>query len=137
MMTEPEALGRAAEALVGAPYRLHGRSAQTGLDCVGVIEAALRACGREVIFPATYGLRNSAIDRFIPFAAAAGFAVSDEPPAAGDVVMVRPGPGQWHLLLQVHADHFVHAHAALRKIVRQPAPLPWPIVTRWRLTPLT
>ena len=36
-----EALATAAEQLIGIPFRLHGRNPETGLDCVGVVAAAV------------------------------------------------------------------------------------------------
>lgn len=127
------ALARAAEALVGAPFRLHGRDAATGLDCLGVVTAALAASGRDPGSLPAYGLRNRSIDRWIALAERAGFRPSAAPALAGDVVMVRPGPGQHHLLVALEGNLFVHAHAGLRRVVVQPGPLPWSIDRRWRL----
>ena len=40
-MPAPEDFARAAEALAGARFRLHGRDRSTGLDCVGLVGLAL------------------------------------------------------------------------------------------------
>lgn len=128
-----ERLARAAEALVGAPYRLHGRDPRTGLDCVGVAAAALSACGRLRRAPAGYGMRNRSIAPLLALAEDNGLTAVEGRVAPGDVVLVRPGAGQHHLLIAVAEDRFVHAHAGLRRVVAQPGPLPWPIEGRWRL----
>lgn len=124
-------LAAAAEALVGAPFRLHGRDPAIGLDCVGVVLAAL---GTTTDLRG-YGLRNRSIAPFLELAAASGFAPHDGPTERGDLVLVRPGPGQHHLLIATASDRFVHAHAGLRRVVLQPGPLPWPIERAWRLNP--
>jgi hypothetical protein len=51
-------LAAQARALVGAPFRLHGRDPETGLDCLGVLAAALAACGISARLPNGYVLRN-------------------------------------------------------------------------------
>ena len=60
-MPAPEDFARAAEALAGARFRLHGRDRSTGLDCVGLVGLALADIGMPVQFPAGYRLRNAAI----------------------------------------------------------------------------
>ena len=42
-----ESLALAAEALEGAPFRLHGRDPVTGLDCIGVLAQSLEAFGQK------------------------------------------------------------------------------------------
>lgn len=127
-------LARGAETLAGVPFRLHGRDPATGLDCVGVVAAAFAACGRRPRSPRGYGLRNRAIDRWTALAEAAGLDRVQGDRRPGDIVLVRPGPGQHHLLVALAGDRFVHAHAGLRRVVVQPGPLPWPIERCWRLT---
>lgn len=126
-------LARAAEALVGARYRLHGRDPRTGLDCIGVVAAALEACGRLRNAPAGYGLRNRSIESLLALAGDNGLVAADGPLVIGDIVLVLPGAGQHHLLVAVGGDRFVHAHVGLRRVVAQPGPLPWPIARHWRL----
>ena len=126
-------LAAAAEALVGVPFRLHGRDPALGLDCLGVVAAALRSCGRSPSLGRSYGLRNRSIGEWLPLACEAGFLEADGPGRPGDVVVVRPGPGQHHLLVALAGNRFAHAHAGLRRVVVQPAPLPWPTERRWRL----
>ncbi|USA39027.1 NlpC/P60 family protein [Pelagerythrobacter marinus] len=126
------AVARAARALVGTPFRLHGRDPRSGLDCIGLVAAALESAGLPADPPAGYGLRNT--DPGDPDAIARRSALhpASGPPRPGDVVIVRPGPGQLHLLVCAGADGFIHAHAGLRRVVAMPGPLPWPVLGRWR-----
>ena len=125
----PHAFAEAAEALLGAPFRLGGRDPATGIDCVGLVACALG--GAEA--PQGYGLRNGAIDRHLALAARAGFAPASGPVERGALVLTVPGPAQHHLLVALGSSRFVHAHAGLRRVVLQSGPLPWPERARWRL----
>jgi hypothetical protein len=49
----------------------------------------------------------------------------------GDLLLVRPGAGQLHLMIRTHAGA-VHADAALRRVVERPGAAPWPLVGAWR-----
>ena len=129
------AFARAAAQLVGVRFRLQGRDPATGLDCVGVVLAALGAIGRPVPAVTGYGLRNCDYGRFGEHFARAGLAPVSGCPAIGDVLQVSPGPGQMHLLVAAQQGGFVHAHAGLHQVVLSPPPLIWPISQRWRLTP--
>ena len=127
-------LAEAAERLVGTRYRLHGRDAATGLDCVGLVLAALAMTGRTAVDVRGYGLRNNGIacwrDRF----AANAFVPAEGALSAGDLILCRPGPAQHHLaIVSRAATHFIHADAGLRRVVRAPLPLAWPFDGRWRL----
>lgn len=126
-------LARAAETLVGAPFRLHGRDPATGLDCVGVIAATFAGCGGNVADPRGYAIRNRSIEGWLELAERAGLAETSRPAQPGDVLLVRPGPAQHHLVIAVSGGRFVHAHAGLRRVVAQPAPLPWPVARHWCL----
>jgi hypothetical protein len=118
----------AAQALVGARFRLHGRDPATGLDCVGLVAAVLGAKA-----PAGYGFRNRDISAAHTFAPAAGLAEVSGAIEPGDVLLVRSGPAQHHLLVAGPRGDFIHAHAGLRRVVATPAPLPWPVERHWRL----
>ena len=76
-------LARAAEALIGAPFRLHGRNAATGLDCIGVVTAAFVACGRETGSLPAYGLRNRSIAEWPQQAERAGLSRRVASPVGG------------------------------------------------------
>jgi hypothetical protein len=51
---------------------------------------------------------------------------------AGDVALVRSGPGQLHLVI-LTGGGFVHADAMLRRVVERPGAVPWPVIGCWRL----
>ena len=51
----------------------------------------------------------------------------------GLVLLFEPGPAQLHLGIAGIDGELVHAHAGLRRVVRTPFPLPWPVVRQWRL----
>ena len=123
----------AAEALVGAPFRLHGRDPLTGLDCVGLIEAALLQTGRKVRLPRAYSLRSRRIEGLAPIAHSCGFAAATESAQPGDVLLLRPGPCQFHFAIQGTAGRLVHAHAGLGRVVMGLVPDEWPQAGRWRL----
>jgi cell wall-associated NlpC family hydrolase len=127
------ALAAAAERLVDVPFRLHGRDPVRGLDCVGLVAAALTAIDRAVPAPAGYRMRQLAIGRLLGAAARAGLIDADGPIAPGDVLLVRTGPAQHHLLIAAASGGFVHAHAGLGRVVLTPPPLGWPIDHHWRL----
>lgn len=135
-MSDPaEALARAALQLVGTPFRLHGRDPRTGLDCVGLVSASLAAIGRPAAAPRRYALRNSDIAAALGFAARAGFGETFGPERPGDLLLVRPGALQQHLLIAGHGGLFIHAHAGLRRVVATPGPPVWPVERHWRLAP--
>lgn len=132
MTIDPQALAAAAEALVGTPFRLHGRDPETGLDCIGVLDTALKACGQAIDLPSGYRLRMRSLEHWLPEPQTLGFAWAAGPVSQGDVVMQAVGPAQFHLAIAVAGDGWVHAHAGLRRVVRT-ATLPFgPICHHWR-----
>lgn len=124
----------AALAMVGVPFRMHGRDARTGLDCVGLAIAALAAAGRSAPVPDDYRLRGGKLARFDGWAALCGLTVVPQRGIgrAGDILMCQPAPQQFHVMIDA-GDLLVHAHAALRRVVAIPHPAPWPVLRRWRL----
>lgn len=127
------ALAKAAEALVGSRFLLHGRDPRTGLDCIGVLAAALAAIGRPTRLPADYTLRSSDLDGVEQIAADCGFAPAQPPDQPGDVLLARTSPCQFHLLLAVGNTRYVHAHARLKRVVLSDGIPDWPVRARWRL----
>ena len=121
-------------ALVGVPFRLQGRNACTGLDCIGLVALALsRARGSGTITtPRAYRLRNSDSMRWLKLHEEAGLSVVQPPLLPGDIVHTSPGPAQDHLLIVTGANTFVHAHAGLRQVVKTVGPLREPILHQWR-----
>ncbi len=133
-MTGPD-LAAAALALVGTGFRLHGRDPATGLDCIGLLGAAMAACGRPLALPTGYPLRLRALGSWLPEPAVSGFARAQPPFTPGDVVMIEPGPAQFHLAIAAPGAGWIHAHAGLRKVVRDPALPKGPLAHHWRLLP--
>jgi hypothetical protein len=110
---------------IGARFRLHGRSRETGLDCVGV--AAL-AYGRDRV-PAGYALRGGAAGQVIATIDALRFERA-ETPCPADLLLLCPGPHQLHLAILTDRG-FIHADAGLRRVTEVPGPPPWPELARW------
>ena len=127
-------LARAAASLEGRPWRLHGRDPATGLDCIGLLAAALDQAGRPVDLPTGYPLRLSRLDGWLPDPAALGFAPAQGSNQPGDVVLLQLGPAQIHLAIAAPEAGWIHAHAGLRKVVHQPALPPGALLGHWRLT---
>lgn len=132
-MNRGDSLALAALRLVGTPFRLHGRAPESGLDCIGVIVAALRADGRECELPTGYRLRTGEWPSADDWAQRHGFAPMSGPFLAGDVLMTKPGPAQLHLaIVSPDPAHVVEAHASLRKVVLGPLPPLHTITRHWR-----
>ena len=127
------AVAQAALGFVGCRFRLHGRDPETGLDCIGLVDAALSAGGGRPVTPRGYGLRNIAIDSWLPCAAESGLVEAGGPPRPGDVMLITLGYAQHHLVIAIDAHSVVHAHAGLRRVVQQPREPTWQIETAWRL----
>ncbi len=130
-MSVGELAAEAALALVGVPFRLHGRDPRTGLDCVGVAAAALGGEGRLGPVASGYALRSGDSAMVARSLLRAGLVETDEP-QPGDVIAVRAGAGQVHLVVLVRGG-IVHADAMLRKVVFRPGAVPWPVLGIWRI----
>ncbi|HYI39283.1 MAG TPA: peptidoglycan endopeptidase [Allosphingosinicella sp.] len=120
-----------ARALVGTRFRPQGRHPNHGLDCVGL--AAL-ACGIPVErVPRDYHLRGQSLadieDRLRDLGCRPVAGPALEP---GDVVLCQAGPAQYHMVV-IAPSGFVHADAALRRVVERPYPIPWTLTGAWRL----
>ena len=133
MRNPGDALADAALALVGRPFRLHGRDPVTGLDCVGLVAAALAATGRRPAALTGYGLRNIGVDQWLPLASQSGLEHASAPVCAGDVMLFALGFAQHHLVIAADASNVIHAHAGLRRVVRQPRDPAWHICAMWRI----
>jgi len=126
-------LAGAALELVGTRFHLHGRDPAIGLDCVGLLDAALLRIGRPARMPNGYTLRHCRAPAFAEIAAAAGFAAVDWDIRIGDVVIYRTAPAQCHLAIAIDMDRIVHAHAGLRRVVQGIAPEAWGRLAHFRL----
>ncbi|WP_132389755.1 C40 family peptidase [Novosphingobium sp. PhB165] len=125
-------LADAARSLVGVPFRLHGRDPRLGLDCLGVLAAAL---GESVRLPNGYPMRGGDADAIAGIAVAAGLHPARGQTEPGDILLLRPGPYQHHIAIATGSDTIVHAHAGLRRVVHGPLPPEWPTLGHWRLHP--
>lgn len=114
-----------ARALVGTPFRLHGRDKQ-GVDCVGLVALAFR----QPLVPSGYALRTADAAAVTAPLLAFGFRErrTIEP---GDILLLDAGPAQLHLGLWT-GDALIHADAALRRVVETPGAPRWPIISIWR-----
>ena len=117
----------------GVPFRLHGWSSETGLDCVGLAAVSLQSVGFDLPVPKGYQLRGQFEGQALKFFDTACFKALEpgEVGASGDICMVRIAPRQLHFIIAV-AGGFVHAHAGLRRVVLTPGLVTWPIIGRWR-----
>jgi cell wall-associated NlpC family hydrolase len=126
-------LADAALQLVGARFRLAGRDPATGLDCVGLLICSLRSVGCVPVAPEGYRLRNTDPARWFACAVESGLVAVEGPIQPGDVILLRPGPGQQHVVIAEGDGIFIHAHAGLGRVVRQPITLSNDIIAHWRL----
>ena len=128
------AFATAARAFVGSPFRLRGRDPATGLDCVGLVTCALAAIGRESPRLPHYTLRNIEIAPLLALLPDAGFGTTGGEAQMGDLLLLRPSPGQYHLAIADHAMRLIQAHAGLGHVVISPAPDLLQLAGHWRLS---
>ena len=132
-MAMDDRIAAEALALIGVPFRLHGRSPLTGLDCVGLAALAVTRAGGRIGALPDYRLRGTSVERVERALRAAGFAPV-ETAAPGTLLVARSGPMQLHLMIAARGGA-VHADAGLGRVVLMPAPSPWPVLGQWRLIP--
>ena len=119
--------------LLGVPFLLHGRSADAGLDCVGLAGLCLSAVGKDAAVPTDYRLRGQHKERACAYFDERHFSrVSDGSVVAGDILLLEPGVQQIHLAV-LTPKGAVHAHMGLGRVVATPLPLPWPTIAQWRI----
>ncbi len=134
-----QAVWRAAAALIGTPFRLHGRNPAFGLDCLGLVIAAHAAAGIVLPFPPPrYRLRGPLQAQWQAWADMCGTPVSAEVAAVGDVLLIalpHDGDTQWHLAIAgaIAAEAgVIHAHAGLGRVVFSPGTPDGHLAGRWR-----
>jgi lipoprotein Spr len=120
----------AARTLVGTPFRLHGRSPASGVDCVGLALLSVRRAGLHAEEPPPYRLHAGPTPPVEIWMHAAGF-VAPRLACAGDIVLVRISALQPHLVIDA-GDGVIHAHAGLGRVVIMPMPAEWRELSRWR-----
>jgi cell wall-associated NlpC family hydrolase len=128
------AFADAACALAGTRFRLHGRDPAAGIDCVGLITCALRAIGREPPQIPRYTLRNLTFAPFATIVEQAGFSACKGKILGGDLLLLRPSAGQFHLAIALAEARLIHAHAGVGRVVFSPMPAPACTFGHWRLT---
>ena len=114
-----------ARALIGTRFRPQGRSRETGLDCIGLVAAAIAAERVRSDCP----LRGGSTDEIEAELARAGMRRIDQADT-GCVLVMRSGPEQLHLGIWT-GTALVHADAAVRRIVERPGSPPWPVLSFW------
>jgi len=128
-MTGEEIVARA-RALIGVRFRPQGRSAETGLDCIGVAAMACGMNGNRV--PRHYNLTESDPDAANSRFAECGFIrIVPQRARIGDVLLTRAGPTQLHVVI-LTPDGYLHADARLRRVAEVPGPVPFPVLSAWR-----
>lgn len=129
-MSKRDEIVARARALVGVRFRPQGRSVETGLDCIGVAIMAIGIPAERV--RRDYDLRSSRAEEFNHDMHDLGFLrIAPVEAEAGDVVLVRAGPAQLHIVVLM-PDGFLHADAGLRRVVEVPGRMPWPALSAWR-----
>lgn len=123
-MTGDQVVARARR-LIGVRFRAQGRDPAFGVDCVGLVAAAL---GHQVA--ADQPVRCADVARVAAGAAALGLRRCEDP-RAGDVALFETGPGQLHLGVLTGAG-VIHADARAGRVVERPGVPPWPMPAVWR-----
>lgn len=132
-LTAGDKLALAAEAQLGTRFVLFGRDAKQGLDCVGLVNECIKQAGRETHPPEGYNLRNSDAQRWLVNAQHSGLKRAVGLVERGDVLLLKAGPAQQHLVIATSKHDCIHAHAGLRRVVRQPLDQNQDIIAHWRL----
>lgn len=132
--SRPAMIAEMALQLCGTDFRLHGRDAEYGLDCIGLAAQCLGAADVACAVPTGYSIRAGSAEQITEVMTRAGFAAlpRDEPLCEGDIILVRPSPIQWHLMIKAGGG-FVHAHAGLGQVVFTLGAAPWPIENIFRI----
>ena len=125
-----EAIAERALAQIGTPFRLHGRTPNVALDCVGLVAYAIGAgeLARD------YSLKGVKIVFILSYMDSIGLLSLGRSTRIfdGDIAIVACSPQQFHLMVRA-ANGWVHSHAGLRKVVHTPGASPWPIVAVRRM----
>lgn len=115
-----------ARALIGTPFRLHGRAAASGLDCVGLIAIAI---DRVAAAPTGYALRGGSVQSWSALMDAVACR-RRLPHRAGDILLLEASAAQFHLGVWT-GESLIHADARLRRVVETPGVPRWRIAGAW------
>jgi len=95
-------IAQAALKLCGADFRLHGRDAEHGLDCIGLVEQCFDVAEIQCDVPSGYSIRGGTIGRIAEAMHMTGF--EEMPPETdlieGDIIIARPSPVQLHMMIK-------------------------------------
>lgn len=114
-----------ARALIGTRFRMHGRDALHGLDCVG-----LAALVFDCPAPSGYPLRGGSRSALESTLRGLGFRRRNAGLRAGDLLLLRPGPAQFHLGVWT-GESLIHADLGLKRVVEAPGTPRWPLLSAW------
>jgi lipoprotein Spr len=129
-MRTGEEIVAAARALAGVRFLPQGRSAETGLDCLGLVAAAVGVDA--ALVRRDYALRDFEPDAVGRALAALGFRrVEGVGRKAGDIILAEVAPLRLHAAIATGRG-YLHADAGLRRVVEVPGELPWPVLSAWR-----
>ena len=120
---------RRAQALVGTRFRPQGRSAECGLDCIGLVLAACDLPAERV--RRDYRLRGDHRRELLAGLAGTLRRIAPGQCRAGDVLLLQITADQSHLAILTEAG-FIHADAGRGMVVETPGPPPWPIIAAFR-----
>lgn len=116
----------AARERVGTPFRHRGRTA-SGLDCIGLLVASMRAAGRDPEDRRTYG-RAPDRDR-LREAVAAHFGDPVSEPRPGDIVLMRWADRPQHVAIVGDYAHgglsLIHADNSFGAVTEHRLAAPW------------
>lgn len=121
----------AARAGLGTRFRVQGRRAGVGLDCVGVALLAAAGAGVQLGPVPAYALGGEHADLLAATLRGLGLRRVRRPQPA-DLAEYALAPGHRHLAL-ITDRGILHAHAGLGRVVEGPAPDDWPVVACWAL----
>ncbi len=94
---------------------------------MGLVALAL---ARTAGIPTGYALRGGSVEGHVATIRALRLTKRRGEPRAGDVLLMQPGPQQFHLGLWT-GESLIHADAQLRRVVERPGVPPWPVVAAW------
>lgn len=113
----------AARESLGTRFRHQGRSAQHGVDCVGLIIVAARSVGMALEDTLVYGRQPQPGDFFRYIERNQMVPVTSQ--RLGDVGLFDFGAGPQHAALFTQTG-LIHAYAPARKVIEHGFRAPWP-----------